>query len=494
MKRIVVVGAGIGGLTAGALLAKEGHEVTVLEAMTELAGCAGKYKRHPYLFAAGATLGMALEPGGIHERVFRTLDIDPPAEELEKVMTLHHPQFSISYYKDRATFLEEITSHFPSYKLQLIAFYEDVFHYAQLIRELMKPLPAMPPSSARDMTGVLQVLKVQHSKLFPLLFQPLEFLLKKHHLQNLSEFRHVLDGILIDSMQTTSREASALFSCIALDIYHQGAYYMPGGLYRFGEELATYIRSNGGQIKKPRRVVKMTREEMVWKVEDHRGNVYEADEVVFNGDPRQLEKLLPPNDSKRLPKRVKEIKDKPTWGTYSLYIAIDSTHLPQPLEPFQQISQGLKAEMDEGWHFFVSASKPEDRLRAPEGFQTITISTHTNLDYWETKEQYDRYREILKERILGALEVQHPGFQDAIVLLEEGAPRAWENYTLRSKGYVGGFAQKPFHALFGAISHRTGLPGLYLCGDHIFPGGGTIGVTTSGIHVARSITQKKLID
>ncbi|WP_430070976.1 FAD-dependent oxidoreductase [Priestia aryabhattai] len=39
-KQVVVIGGGIGGLTAGALLAKHGYEVTVLEASREWGGCA----------------------------------------------------------------------------------------------------------------------------------------------------------------------------------------------------------------------------------------------------------------------------------------------------------------------------------------------------------------------------------------------------------------------------------------------------------------------
>ena len=90
-KRVLVVGAGIGGLTAGSLLAKEGYDVTVLEAAAELGGCAGKYQRKPYLFPVGATLGMGLEPGGIHERVFRHLEKPMNLEPLERVMEMVHP-------------------------------------------------------------------------------------------------------------------------------------------------------------------------------------------------------------------------------------------------------------------------------------------------------------------------------------------------------------------------------------------------------------------
>lgn len=494
MKRVVVVGSGIGGLTAAALVAKEGYEVTVLEAMTELAGCAGKYQRHPYVFAAGATLGMALEPGGIHNRVFRKLGIETEADRLDPVMELHHPEVSIPYYADREKHVETLCTAFPNHASSIRTFYKEVFQLATTIRTLMDPLPVMPPERLEDLTQVVKSLRPVHMRLVPILLQPLEALLKKHGLDQAESFRHVLDGILIDSMQTTSREASALFSCIALDIYHEGAYYVPGGLYKFGEWLAASVKQSGGTIKKPRRVTKLTRRSGGgWVVEDHRGKTYETDYVVFNGDPRQLEVLLESHQWEQLAKPLRAMPDKTTWGTYSLYIAIDSTKLQKPLRPFQQISHGANGEMDEGWHFFVSASKPEDVLRAPEGYQTVTISTHTDLQKWKTKEQYDSYRELMKNRILEAVELYYPGFRDAIDVLEDGAPRGWENYTLRTEGYVGGFAQTPWHALFGAASHRSGLPGLYLCGDHIFPGGGTIGVTTSGLHVARSITKKRLI-
>jgi len=68
-KEIIVVGGGIGGLTAGAMLAQEGCKVTILEASREWGGCAGKFQRNKFLFASGATLGMGLEKGGIHERI-----------------------------------------------------------------------------------------------------------------------------------------------------------------------------------------------------------------------------------------------------------------------------------------------------------------------------------------------------------------------------------------------------------------------------------------
>src|SRR6476619_6425972 len=76
--RVVVVGAGIGGLTAAALLARRGDQVLVLDQAIVPGGCASPFKRRGFTFDVGATQVAGLEPGGIHHRIFSELDIDLP--------------------------------------------------------------------------------------------------------------------------------------------------------------------------------------------------------------------------------------------------------------------------------------------------------------------------------------------------------------------------------------------------------------------------------
>jgi phytoene dehydrogenase-like protein len=60
---IIVIGAGIAGLTAAALLAKKDYQVTVYEQAIAVGGCASTFKRRGFTFDVGATQVAGLEPG-----------------------------------------------------------------------------------------------------------------------------------------------------------------------------------------------------------------------------------------------------------------------------------------------------------------------------------------------------------------------------------------------------------------------------------------------
>ncbi|MDZ7727256.1 MAG: hypothetical protein U5Q44_03140 [Dehalococcoidia bacterium] len=74
-----------------------------------------------------------------------------------------------------------------------------------------------------------------------------------------------------------------------------------------------------------------------------------------------------------------------------------------------------------------------------------------------------------------------PDARSRVRLQRSAMPRTFERYTLRADGYVGGPVQRPGFPPLTAPGHRPAR-GIFVAGDHVFPGQGTVGVALSGIN------------
>jgi len=79
---VVVVGAGIGGLTVAALLSARGLKTCLLERQSQVGGCIGRIEFSGYDFEPGMGLYTSFGPGGVYEKLFSQLPVDPPAVSL----------------------------------------------------------------------------------------------------------------------------------------------------------------------------------------------------------------------------------------------------------------------------------------------------------------------------------------------------------------------------------------------------------------------------
>jgi phytoene dehydrogenase-like protein len=119
----------------------------------------------------------------------------------------------------------------------------------------------------------------------------------------------------------------------------------------------------------------------------------------------------------------------------------------------------------------------------------VTVSTHTDVARWE-RAALDGSLPVLRsayaKRLGDALERVVPGAIARATVLEAGTPLTFQEYTGRARGLVGGLPQTPARATYGALSHRTPVANLFLCGDTAFPGQSTVGATISAVAAARA--------
>lgn len=488
MTRIIVIGAGVGGLTTAAVLARAGLDVTVLEAHIYAGGSAGTFYHQGYRFDAGATLAGGFYKGGPMDLVAHAAGINAwPAEPAEIAMSVIMPDgaaIARTGSEQRHRIREEVFG--PSAR-RFFAWQE---HTADALWDFALRFPDWPPQTTRQVINTARTTlswlaadprNRLSAGLMADLFRPVA-----DHLKHSSErLRAFVDGQLLISAQTTSQKANALYAASALDLPRRGVVHLHGGIGSISDTLVTAIRSHGGKVLFRQEVTGIRIEKgRPVAVELKRGESIPADVVIANLTPWNLRRLL---DS-QAPALLKSLPEMPQdgWGAFMLYAGIDTQVIPADLPLHTQI---LKARpFGEGNSIFLSISPAWDSARAPEGQRAVTISTHTSLKGWwnlyqQDQTAYHALRDEYSQRILKLVESVIPGFRQAAQLVLPGTPVTFQRFTRRAWGWVGGFPQT---SLLRAWGPRM-MPGLWMVGDSIFPGQSTAAVAMGGLRVAADV-------
>ena len=74
-QNVIIIGAGLGGLVCGAILAKEGHDVTIVEKNPRVGGCLQSYQRNNAIFDTGMHIFGGMNEGGNIRRIFDYIGI-----------------------------------------------------------------------------------------------------------------------------------------------------------------------------------------------------------------------------------------------------------------------------------------------------------------------------------------------------------------------------------------------------------------------------------
>ncbi|MFN2322078.1 MAG: phytoene desaturase family protein [Trueperaceae bacterium] len=489
----VVVGAGVAGATAAALLAAEGRRVVVLERDAHAGGCAASFDDRGFSFAVGATVGMGLEEGGVLRRVYDRVGLTPRFAPVDPAIRVFVGDRTIDLHADRAAWAAEIARAFPGEDAAKRRFWSEVAVLARGLAHASKRFPVLP---LRTFDDVVDTARAAHPALVPVALRlraTVADLLRRHGVTD-PVHRAFVDGQLVDAMQTTADDCAAPNGALALDVYRYGAQYVPGGLASIADDLLASVVQRGGEVRLKTRARRLLVDAAgrVAGVATRAGDL-RAPVVVSAVPLANTAELLGATVPTRLHPRA-EAQRGHQWGAFTLYLGVDERGLPSDVRPFLQVTgvpeAGEPTPVHDGGNLLISVSPAWDRARAPEGKRAITVSTHVDASRWMAlaadPQSYAAAKAAFTERLLDRVEVALPRVRDGIEVLHAGTPRTFHRYTRRADGAVGGLPQTLAHANFAAPSHRTDVPGLFLAGDTVFPGQGTLGVAISGFVAARS--------
>jgi phytoene dehydrogenase-like protein len=492
---VIVVGAGIGGLTAGALLAKRGLRVLVIEQHYIPGGCCTCIRRRDITFDVGAAVFMGCGEIGFtpHHFVMNELEEELDLIRHAAMYRIHAFGSKISFWRDLDRFLEELIAVFPSQERGIRSLYREMkeFYLKVLCKNDMPMSPTETPRKEqvkmllRDPVGMVRVMRQLSISTYDLL--------RKH----ISDPKLIAFYDYLMSFFTccTVKEVPAIIgTSMFIDAHLGGACYAQGSPQMLPNKLEKSIERNGGQ---------MLYRNMVDEILIERGQAYGvrladgteimADRVVANATVWNLYgRLVRPRHIK--PERMAWAQRfEPTLDLFLLYIGVRRDAIPEDAQPVEILIDNIFDFQADNYGIFIPSL--EDPSLAPPGMHSMTVMAPSKTgrvknrfgSVYQSEEYYERKQEEA-EKVIDDLERMYfTGLKKNIVCMEAATPATLERFTLKNFGCIGGPKLSRNQFLTKRLRARSEWKNLYLCGDSTTMGEGVVSTTVSGVSAANMV-------
>ncbi len=305
-KRILVIGSGIGGMAAGALFARIGHHVTVLEQNTDHIGGHGRCPIFGGLrFSMGPQYVWEFGEGRLGDRFLQFLGL----REAVPFVPMNPQGFERIFIGDRnpgknrclvdfrvplglENFRRTAQEMFPEERGNLDAIFDDMSAIFETYKSFLRKNDA---SEGRFLlaTKFLLTGRVPMSmklKLGRTIYMPLNAFFDQYQINIL--LRRILyghGGIFAENESAMS----AIAYIVGTGNYHEGAWYPEKGFFHFFDALASVISEAGGSVNVGKRVIRLdTKDHLATRAVCADGSDYPCDVVFSDISPRLTAALL----------------------------------------------------------------------------------------------------------------------------------------------------------------------------------------------------------
>jgi C-3',4' desaturase CrtD len=486
--KIIILGAGYSGLATAAILARLGHDVCVLESHSLPGGCASFFQRGPYRFDVGATTLSGMAFHGPLKILYDQLDLKTPLIKQDIGMEIHFDQHKLKRYAHHEQWMDQLKTAFP--RLDCRPSWNRFQRWNELSWMTLPRLSSFPAQNANDFLRLIPQAGLKGISLLPALMQTVFSSLSPAEKGD-QNYKKFLDEQLLISTQSMSHQVNALVGSLGL-IYPSDTYYPVGGMAALAQELVTVIKENGGKIIYKQEVTQIKKVGKDFIITTSKDRQFKS-QYLLSSIPGWNHLKIGPVELKPEMEQFNQRYPK-AWGAMVGYFAVRLKKQPD-CQYFQIHTTHQHPRLKEMKSLFFSLSHPTDQSRAPQGFQTVTVSTHCldGQDLSRESVEYEELKMIFKEHICDIFK-QH--FQDYIIeeinTPEIATPLSFEHYTKRLHGRVGGLAHGSLWDLLCYPGQETQVPNFYRLGDTVFPGQGVVGVVAGAQKLVAKLERRGL--
>ena len=480
---VVVIGSGLGGLTAAALCAARGMQVLVVEQAERTGGYAQGFRRGPYSFDAGLhgtsfgwiepRLPTILNRLGVGDRV----RFAPCGDPLYSVFL---PDFRFDAPTGAEEFVASNTQRFPDDARAFEQLYRDM---QGITEELVRPRPQGSLDSLSAAEGQFDLLLRYRSMTLHEAFETHGFT---------ERFRAVFAGswpLLGDPPLHISLVAFAAMLVVRAGT---GEHYCLGTFQSLVDALTDAVLRHDGEIVVGTEAGRIVVDEgRVAAVELADGTTVGTGAVVANADAHQTffelvgEEHLPENFARRVARLQPSLSALVVYAATALpREAVDLPHVCFVHDSWDHEESYKRMQAGEPASLMLSVPSLTDPSLAPEGEQTVhcvaLVEPGTEAEWAANK---DRRVNVVLDRIESVM----PGFRKNLRFVEAATPVDLARLARNHRGAVYGYSNAPASVGSKRPSTDTPVEGLYLASQWTQPGSGSLGAIYAGVRAANLV-------
>jgi phytoene desaturase len=470
-KTVVIIGAGIGGITTAIYLARQGYSVSVYEKNAAPGGRCGQIIRDGHRFDLGATIFLMPE---IYRSVFKSLGLnlenDFKTTPLETLYKMYFGDGSTLLFSPEKTVLREQLESIEKGSFEKSQeLIKKGYRYFQMATEYLLAKNFYKLSEFATFRNALMLIRlktyIRHVTWIRRYF-------KNENLRKAFTFQNIYVG-------QNPNTAPALFAMLPAAELTEGSLFPVGGMYSITEKLMTLACDAGVQFNYNAPVTAILTDKRAATGVTVQGSIIPADIIVANADlPYVYRELLPPGRTSR---RIEGLKYSCSaivlhWGLDKCYPQL-SHHSVFLSEEYDNNLNKIFDDhsISDNPSFYIHSPVRSDPGAAPEGQDSLTIVIPSGYYNALHEKNWNELKGKARSCVIARLKKQGlDDIEDHIKFEICFLPSTWKSAFNLSRG-----------ATFGSLGHnilqmgyfrpknRHGIyKNLYFTGGSTHPGSG----------------------